>query len=455
MLLEKIGEFAVAARSQEIPEAVTHAAVRCVVDWFAAAIPGARMEPIHLLAAALADEGGHGQSRLLRDGRMVPARTAALLNGAAAHVAELDDIYSPGLYHPGAPTIAAALAVGEARDVDGPALLRAVAMGYEIGDRLAEAVAPAHYEFWHPTGTVGAVGAAAAVAELLALDAERFAHALATAATLGAGLQQAFRSDAMSKPLHAGHAAEVGVLAALAAEIGVTGAPDVLEGEAGFGRAMSTNVRWEMLTAGLGQDWRITRTTIKPHVGCGHTFPAVDAALDLRRAGIDAGQIERIAVRTYGVAARVAGIAAPRTAFEAKFSIPFCVATAFLRGAVRFAAFDDEQRDERAIWDLIERTEVIIGPEFEGAFPRQRGASITVTLADGSSHTATRWTRRGDPGDPLTDDELREKFDELVGAVLGSESAATLADALWALPARASVRALPYTAAERERVSRR
>jgi 2-methylcitrate dehydratase PrpD len=89
-----------------------------------------------------------------------------------------------------------------------------------------------------------------------------------------------------------------------------------------------------------------------------------------------------------------------------------------------------------------------IGPEFGGAFPRQRGASITVTLADGSSHTATRWTRRGDPDDPLSDDELREKFDELVVAVLGRERAAALADALWALPIRASVRALPFTGAE-------
>lgn len=454
MILEEIGRFAVAQRSQEMPDAVTHAAVRCVVDWFAAAIPGARMEPIRLLAAALADECGQGQSRLVRDGSPAPARTAALLNGAAAHVAEVDDIYSPGLYHPGAPTIAAALAVAEARDVDGPTLLRAVTVGYEIGDRLAEAVAPTHYEFWHTTGTVGAVGASAAVAELLALDADRFAHALATAATLGAGLQQAFRSDAMSKPLHAGHAAEVGVLAALAAEAGVTGALDVLEGAAGFGRAMSVDARWDVMTEGLGQDWRITRTTIKPHVGCGHTFPSVDAALDLRNGGVDAGQIERIVVRTYGVAERVAGIRAPPTAFEAKFSIPFCVATAFLHGAVRFAAFDESRRRERAMWDLIGRTELVVGPEFEGAFPRQRGASVTVTLADGSSQTATRWTRRGDADDPLSDAELQEKFDELAGVVLGPESAAVLADALWSLPTRASVRALPYTAAELVHVQR-
>jgi 2-methylcitrate dehydratase PrpD len=215
---------------------------------------------------------------------------------------------------------------------------------------------------------------------------------------------------------------------------------------------MSGDVRWGVVTRDLGYDWHITRTTIKPHVGCGHTFPSVDAALDLRGGGIDTGQIERIRVRTYGVAERVAGIRSPGTAFEAKFSIPFCVATAFTRGAVRFAAFEDARRSERAVWDLIERTELLVGPEFEGAFPRQRGANVTVTLADGSSHSATRWTRRGDPDDPLSDEELREKFGELVGTVLGPGCTAALADALWTLPACATVRALPYTAAAASQV---
>jgi 2-methylcitrate dehydratase PrpD len=444
MLIETLGQFAVAQRGRALPPDVTHAAVRTVVDWFAATLPGAAMEPARLLAATLGDEVGGGRARLVLDGRAVPARTAALINGTAAHSAELDDIYRDGIYHPGAPTIAAALAVAEARGADGATFLRALAVGYEIGDRIAEAVNPAHYRFWHTTGTVGAIGAAAAVAELLALDAPCFAHALATATGLGAGLQQAFRAEAMSKPLHAGHAAEAGLLAALAAESGFTGALNILEGEAGFGRAMGNAARWETVTAGLGAGWRIARTTVKAHAGCGHTFAPIDAALELRQRGIDPRQIARITVGTYGVGVQVAGNPDPQTAFEAKFSIPFCIATAFVHGAVRLAAFAESGLRDAAVSDLLGRTTLAIDPGFDATFPRQRGATVTVVLTDGRGIMATRGTRKGDPDDPFSDEELRAKFDELAGAVLGAGQAAELAAALWDLPARPSVRDLPY-----------
>src|SRR6185312_7716993 len=185
--------YLVRTRNSELGQEVEHAAVRAVADWFAAVYAGGRM-PARLVAA----------------GRRVPCRIAALLNGTAAHTAELDDIYRWGLYHPGAPTIAAALAVGERVGCSGEQFLRAVAAGYEVGCRVATAVNPDHYRYWHTTGTVGAIGAAAAAGEILALPAAGLAHALATATTLAAGLQQAFRSEAMSKPLHSGHAAEAG-----------------------------------------------------------------------------------------------------------------------------------------------------------------------------------------------------------------------------------------------------
>src|SRR5438552_13113072 len=140
----------------------------------------------------------------------------------------------------------------------------------------------AHYKYWHNTGTIGCFGAAGAAAELLGLDAKRFAHALATAATFSSGLQQAFRMDSMSKPLHAGRAAESGVTAALAAGEGVTGSHDVLEGEAGFGRAMGDNPDWEKALAGLGRDFHLTRMTFKYHACCGHTFAAIDGTLALQ-----------------------------------------------------------------------------------------------------------------------------------------------------------------------------
>ncbi|MEJ1978340.1 MAG: MmgE/PrpD family protein [Acetobacteraceae bacterium] len=229
-VVETLAEYAAAEAGRVLPEAVRHHARRALIDWFAALLPGSRLPPATLLDAALDDETG-GRALVYTSLRRAPLRTAALINAAASHTIEFDDIFRDAVYHPGCPVIGAALAAAQARGADGPALLRAIVVGYEVSTRIGLAVQPSHYRFWHTTGTIGTFGAAAAVASLLDLDAVRTAHALASAGTMAAALQQAFRSDSMSKPLHAGHAAEAGALAAMGAARGMTGALDVLEGK--------------------------------------------------------------------------------------------------------------------------------------------------------------------------------------------------------------------------------
>src|ERR671935_882999 len=222
-VVERYAAWAVEWRSRSIPPEVAHHARRAVIDWHAALYPGLVVPPATLLKRALTVDD---------------ARTVALINGSAAHTVEVDDIYRDGIYHPGAPTIAAAHALGfERRN-----FLRAVIVGYEISTRIGALMGRAHYQYWHNTGTIGCFGAAAAAAEILSLSEKQFAHALATVATFAAALQQAFRMDSMSKPLHAGRAAEAGVTAALAAREGVTGSLDCIEG---FGKAMGDGPDWE------------------------------------------------------------------------------------------------------------------------------------------------------------------------------------------------------------------
>src|SRR5437016_2707669 len=280
-VVERYAAWAVDWRSRPVPPEVAHHARRAVIDWHAALYPGSVVPPATLLKRAFPTGD---------------ARTLALINGSAAHTVEVDDIYRDGIYHPGAPTIAAAHALGFER----PNFLRAVIVGYEISTRIGAAMGRAHYRYWHNTGTIGCFGAAAAAAEILNLDGNKFAHALATVTTFAAGLQQAFRMDSMSKPLHAGRAAEAGVTAALAAAQGVTGSLDVLEGEAGFGRAMGDSPDWEKALATLGRDFHITRMTFKNHACCGHTFAAIDGALALKkRMNLDPAEIEKIDAATY------------------------------------------------------------------------------------------------------------------------------------------------------------
>lgn len=430
---EQLAGFAVSRREAALPEEVVHGARRALLDWYGATVAGSATDAGRRIRAGLDFGLSGGRSRLVPDGAPVDPPTAALINGVASHVVEMDDIFRDGIYHPGSPTVAAALATAEHLALSGSDLLRAIAIGYELSCRIAAAIQPSHYRFWHTTGTVGTLGAAAATAELLGLDRERFAWALANATTTAAGLQQAFRSDSMGKPLHAGHAASAGLVAAFAAREGFTGATDILEGEAGFGAAMSESPDWPATLRALGTVWAVTQQTVKNHSCCGHTFAAVDAALELRADGLDADRVADIRVETYSTALAVAGNEDPRTEFEAKFSIAYVVAAALRVGSVRLASFTPECLEDADLRALMRKVHVVAVSEFDEVFPRQRCARVSVTLVDGTELTTTRYTRHGDPDDPLTDEELWDKAHELITHVVGSEEAEAIARSLWAI----------------------
>ena len=425
-VIEALADYAASEGERALPADVLHHAKRALIDWFAALLPGAQLPPATLLAAALADEfRTEGGAVVYGAGRRAPLRTAALINATASHIIEFDDIFRDAIYHPGCPVIGAAIAAAQTCGADGAALLRAIVIGYEVSTRIGVAVQPSHYRYWHTTGTIGTFGAAAATASLLGLDARRFAHALATAATMAAGLQQAFRSDAMSKPLHAGHAAEAGALAALAASRGVTGALDVLEGEAGFGAAMSRGADWAHAVEDLGRRYNICAMTFKNHGCCGHAFAAIDAALALRP-DLDLDAIAAITIGTYRTALDVTDRRAIATPFEGRFSTPFTVASALVHGSVRLDAVSPERLTDPRVQALMRRVTMVVDPESEAAFPARRSAVVSITLTDGRNLTQRQPTRKGDPDAPLTDDELVDKFRELASPAVGDAAAADL-----------------------------
>ncbi len=436
MLVDKLADYAVTTRTVALPAEVIHAAKRCVIDWFAATLPGGILPPATLLQAVSQEDLGHGDALLYPSAQRTTARSAALINGSAAHTVEFDDIFRDAIYHPGAPVIAAALAAAQSRHVSGDQFLRGVISGYEISTRIGIAVTPAHYEYWHTTGTVGTFGAAVAAAAILGLDSERMAHALANAGTMAAALQQAFRSDAMSKPLHAGRAAETGVLVAQMAEQGVTGAKDILEGQRGFGAAMSKDADWYGAFGNLSARSRysVTRMTQKNHGCCGHTFAALDGVIALRNEhGLSAANVKRISVGTYAKALEITGNPKPRTAFEAKFSLPYCAAVALLTGRVRLDAFNPERLADPQVREVMTRIELRVDPKLDAAFPRQRAATVEIETVDGKHHCHHAPTRKGDPDNPLTDEELTAKYHELATPVIGKPAADALLDSLWRL----------------------
>jgi 2-methylcitrate dehydratase PrpD len=408
-LVERFADWAVGFRKQELSPEVIHHARRAVIDWHAALYPGMVVPPVTLMQKAFA-------------GEIQSPRLKALIEGTAAHTVEVDDIFRDGIYHPGAPTIGAARALSEE--------LRPVVVGYEISTRIGAAMGKAHYKHWHNTGTIGCFGAAAAAAEALQLNKEQFAHALATVTTFAAGLQQAFRMDSMSKPLHAGRAAEAGVEAALMAREGVTGSLDVMQG---FAAAMGDKPDWEKGLATLGKDFHITRMTFKNHACCGHTFAAIDGALEVKkRMGIEAADIEAVDVATYKAGVEVAHYDNPRTPAEGRFSLKYVVATALTHGSVRLAAFEPERLHDESTVNVMRKIKTSIDPELESAFPAQRAARVAIR-ARGKREEWLQPTRVGDPDAPLSDRMLEEKYFELVTPVLGEAKAKALLAKLWAL----------------------
>ena len=433
MLMEKIADYAIRERSSKLPKEVIHHAKRAVIDWYASLLPGSRVAPAVQLEQALADEIDRGRARLA-SGRRATLRAAALINGSASHAVEFDDIWRNAVYHPGAPVIAAALATAQAQDASGEQFLRGVIVGYEISTRIGEAVMPSHYKYWHTTGTVGCFGAAASAATLLGCNRDQFMNALGTVGTFAAGLQQAFRSEAMSKPLHAGRAAEAGVLAALAAARGVTGVHDILEGEVGFGAAMSVKPDWEKATRGLGTDYNIVHVTFKNHGCCGHTFPSLDAVIELRnKHKLAAKDIARIRIATYQGGLDVVNNFKPEGDYQAKFSLPYVVAHSLIHGSVRLNAFGPDRLNDPQLRALMAKVELSADPEFSRTFPRQRAARVEIETTDGRKLTHVQETRKGDPELPLTDAELNDKYMELTAPVLGDAGASALLNDLWAL----------------------
>jgi 2-methylcitrate dehydratase PrpD len=412
---------------------VAHHARRALIDWFAALLPGCSKPPATLLAAAMAAERGPGRAICYVDGKPGPLRHAALLNATASHTVEFDDIFRDAGYHPGCPTIAPALAAVQARGGTMEQLLRAIIGGYEMSCRIGMAVQPSHYKYWHTTGTVGTFGAATSTAMALGCDATGIAHAVATAATFAGGLQQAFLSDSMSKPLHPGHAADAGALAAIGAAAGVTGALDALHGPKGFAAATSEDTgKWDRALADLETRVCITEMTFKNHGCCGHIFAALDAVRDLQAEfGFTAADVAKIHVGSYGPTKSICDRPVISTEQEARFSVQYTIGALLVLGGVRIAAFEPENLTNPAILGIMPKVTVELDPELQDAYPGKRAAKVWITLADGRELYRYQPTRKGDPDAPLSDAELSEKFMELVAPVIGIHPAAALLDALW------------------------
>jgi 2-methylcitrate dehydratase PrpD len=252
-----------------------------------------------------------------------------------------------------------------------------IAAGYEIGIRVAMAAGPSHYQYWHTTGTCGTFGAAAGAARLLNLDKDRIAEALGSAGTQASGLWEFLVENAMSKQLHPGKASFNGLLSALLAHKGFTGAHRILEGEKGFLTATSEIFDTEKCIEDLGKKFHFERNSLKYHASCGHTHAAIDAVLSATGGNpFDPETIRYIKVRIYQAALDLLGDVKPVSPYLAKFNLPFCIAGAVKFGHAGPSTFTDEQLRDPDIRHLMECIEISSDPELSRMYPRKWPARV-------------------------------------------------------------------------------
>jgi 2-methylcitrate dehydratase PrpD len=412
-LSRRLAGFIARTRYEDLPAETAAFTKLCILDWLGSALAGAAKPPVRMIDELAREWGGSGQATLVTGGRSSVVN-AALVNGAASHVVELDDIHKASIIHAATVVIPAALAAAEWLNRSGKELIAAVAVGYDVCFRVGEAVSPSHYRFWHNTATCGTFGAAAAAASLLRLDEEQIVHALGNAGTQAAGLWEFIVDGAMSKQLHTGKAAMNGLLAALLAQKGFTGPSRILEGERGFFRAMAETVDESRITDRLGESFKITENSFKVHASCRHTHPAVDLALKLRRqTGIRPEEIRRIRVGGYRSVLAITDNPDPQTVYASKFSLQFCVALALVKGRAGLADFSEETLHDPAVRSLMERVELTLDPDVDAAYPERWGSSMEAETMEGEVLRLAADYPKGDPENPVTAAELTEKFHDL------------------------------------------
>ncbi|MBI2914175.1 MAG: MmgE/PrpD family protein [Chloroflexi bacterium] len=418
---ERLAGFVAETRPEGIPSEARVQARRAVLDTLGVTLAGCAEPGSRIVAEWVREQGGAGESSVLGQGFRAPATEAALANGASGHALDYDDVNMSMRGHPSVPLLPAALAVGEKLGSSGRELVEAFVLGFEVEAKLGRVIGGPHYALgWHATSTFGSVGAAAACARLLKLDAERTQAALGIAASLASGLRQNFGT--MTKPLHAGWAARNGVLAASLAGRGFTADAQALDGPNGFLRAASggANIDPAKAAEGLGDPWEIVSPGIgvKLYPCCYATHRALDAALELQEMRrLDPSTIEKVRAKVSRGTLMPLIRARPESGLQGKFSLEYCLAAALLDGQVVLSSFSDEAVRRPEAQDLLSRVEAAEDKQ-EAAFPIGGFAEISALTRSGEEYTVRVEMPKGDPRRPLTWDELAAKFRDCAAAVL-------------------------------------
>lgn len=381
-------------KSQTIPQVVIQQARKCLLDYLGVLIGGNRYI-----------EERHPEL-------IMSSPSKVFLNGFAGHVLELDDGHRHGMMHLGASIVSAVFDVAEKERLKSEEVLRGIVMGYEVAVRCARAIQPGHKERgYHVSGTCGTIGSALGVAFACSYSEKQIRSTLACAVSSAAGVLEIQEQASELKPYNVGRAAMDGLFAAKIGRLAILGPDDVLGGKRGFLAALTDTPHPEFLTDFSNADYAIEGIYQKVHAACRHCHPAIDAVIDMRNDfRLTPEQIDIIEVHTYRLAVGSHDHTDIRGISSAKLSTPFSVALAIVKGSAGYADFNEESLEDYWVKTLTQKVHIIEDKELTQCSPAVRGAKVFVHLKDGSVCEASCMYPKGEPENPLSREELEDKF---------------------------------------------
>jgi 2-methylcitrate dehydratase PrpD len=438
-------------RYDDLPADVVRATKARVLDVIGLSLAGAETAFGRSVRDAAVALSPPGPCRVLGTGDAIGVAMAAFANGAFSQALEYDDTHNESIVHMSSPSVAAALALADTARISGRDLIAAIAVGNEISCR-AGSVAPGqfHRRGFHPSGLFATFGVTYLAARLLGLDAEATARAAGICGSFASGILECWVDGTQTKFLHPGWSAQSGIASAFLARAGTTGPAEVFEGRWGLFAThlqdVETPPHFDRLTSGLGEHWDSRNSSFKPYPAAHVLHPYISAILRLRAAhGLTAADVAHI---DCPVAAFIVPIVcepaseklAPASDSHGRISLQYSLAEAFVRGTLGRHAYSDERLHDPEILAFARRVRYHVDPTFPGP-GRFRGA-VTITLTDGKTLTEVEEYNRGSAENPMTDAELRAKFDENAEGFLDKAARDRVAEAVMTLDAMANARAL-------------
>lgn len=425
-------------------ESVDHEAHRTFMNWLGCAVGAAHHEAADAALAAVQILQPAAQATLLGRTEKVDIASAALINGITSHTFDFDDTHLKTIIHPAGPVASALLALAEHTGASGRELLDALVLGIDVACRVGNAMYPEHYDRgWHITGSTGTLGAAAACARLLKLDARKTAMALGIAASQPVGMREQFGT--MTKPFHPGAAARAGLMSALLASKGYTASPKALEAPRGMMQTVSTKNDWLEITDELGKRFEISFNSYKPFA-CGIVIhPSIDACVQLGRRGVTPEQVESIELKVHSLVLELTGKKEPADGLQAKFSVYHGCAAGLTFGRAAEDEFSDEVVNRADMVALRRKVVATVDDSIDEA-----SADVTAVLKDGQRVHVFVEHAIGSLQNPMTDANLEAKFHGLSDPVLGTSQTSELISACWNVATAASVNAVVALASPRE-----